>query len=61
MLVYLRADTRDEVLRAPTTDEIPRALQQVFDQENALLDDMQRELDVHNECGVVYLLTQEII
>lgn len=61
MLVYLRVDMRERILTQPPLDEIPRSLRCIFDSENAIVDDMQRELEVHNECGVVYLLTQEII
>ena len=48
---------RERILRSPTLDEIPQSLKTVFDFENELLKDMQRELDVHNECGVVYLIS----
>lgn len=61
MLVYLRVDMRDRILTQPHLEEIPRSLRSIFDGENGIVDDMSRELDVHNECGVVYLLTQEII
>jgi len=57
MLVYIREDMRERILRSPTLDEIPQSLKTVFDFENELLKDMQRELDVHNECGVVYLIS----
>ena len=61
MLVYLREDMRKQVLAPPALHDIPAPLKQIFDKENEMLDDMQRELDVHNECGVVYLLSPEII
>ena len=61
MLVYLRDDVRKEILRPPKQDEIPKHLQEVFDKENEIIDSMQKELDVHNECGFVYLVSQEII
>ena len=61
MLVYLREDMRKQVLAPPTLDDIPAPLKEIFDKENEMLDDMQRELDVHNECGVVYLISPEII
>ena len=61
MLVYLREDMRNKVLSPPTLDDIPAPLKEIFDEENKLLDDMQRELDVHDECGVVYLISPEII
>lgn len=28
-----------------------------LDAENEVLDDMQRQLDIWNECGIVYLLS----
>ena len=61
MLVYLREDMRSQVLAPPTLDDIPPTLKEIFDKENEMLDEMQRELDVHNECGVVYLISPEII
>ena len=61
MLVYLREDVRKEILRPPGLEEIPEDLKQVFDDENEVVDSMWRELEVHNECGFVYLVSQEII
>ena len=61
MLVYIRAGMREKILQAPRLSEVPTDVSDFFDRENGVIDDMQRELDVHNECGVVYLISQEII
>ena len=57
MLVYIRAGMREKILRAPKLSEVPKDVSDFFDGENGVVDDMQRELDVHNECGVVYLIS----
>ena len=61
MLVYLRDGLRDSILEEPKFDEIPNELQAVLNSENALLDDMIREKSVFDECGEVFLLSQEIM
>lgn len=57
MLVYIREGERAKVLKPPSLEEIPEKLRQFFDRENSIVDDMRRELDVHNECGSVYLIS----
>ena len=52
---------RSEILRPAALDDIPSHLKSIFDGENKVIDEMQAELDVHNECGFVYLISQEII
>ena len=61
MLVYLREDMREKILQQPNLNEVPEKLKEMFDKENVVVDTMKKELDVHNECGIVYLITQEII
>ena len=61
MLVYLREDVRRDILKPPTLDEIPSELKTAFDAENEIIDSMSNELEVHNECGFVFLISQEII
>ena len=60
MLVYIRQDQRDEILLQDTGEDIPENIQQKFTNEALLLNAMQKELEVHIYCGVVYLLSQEI-
>ena len=61
MLVYIKQDLRHKILKPNSDEEIPEPLCKFFKQENDLLDKMQKELDVENECGIVYLLSQEIV
>ena len=57
MLVYIRAGMREKILQAPKLSEVPKDVSDFFGRENGVIDGMQRELDVHNECGVVYLIS----
>ena len=61
MLVYIRCDQRDEILSQDEEIKIPENIKKKFDSEAELQNEMQRELEVHIDCGSVMLLSSEIV
>ena len=61
MLVYIREDQKDVILQTPVKNDVPRLLSDKFTEEATVLNQMQKELDVHIDCGIVYLISPETI
>ena len=61
MLVYIRQDQLAQILESPSQDEVPRLLSDKLKQEATLLNQMQKDLDVHIDAGVVYLISPETV
>ena len=61
MLVYIRQDQLAQILESPSQDEVPRLLSDKLKQEATLLNQMQKDLDVHIDAGVVYIISPETV
>ena len=60
MLIYIREDERDQILSEPLLDSIPSRIKDLFTTENVLLKEMQRDLEIDQDYGTIYLITPEI-
>ncbi len=61
MLVYVREGDRDIVMNEIGMQEIPPHLKERFDEENQINSKLERDQDYLNECGNVYIVTQDTI
>ena len=60
MLIYIRVEEEDSILREPTLECIPSRLQSLFQAENRLVREIFQDFEPLSDCKPVYLLTHEI-
>jgi hypothetical protein len=61
MLVYIREQDRDEIMREVTIEDIPLQIKGKFDEENKLNQKLEQDQSLLEECGDVFLVTFDII
>jgi ubiquitin carboxyl-terminal hydrolase 7 len=61
MLVYVRDGDREEIMREIAMDDIPFQLKERFDEENNINAKLEKDQGLLNDCGAVYVITQETI
>lgn len=61
MLVYIREDDRDTIMKEIHIDEIPPSLKERFDEENMINQKLEKDFASLEECGTVYIISPETI
>ena len=59
MLVYIREEEKDKILRQPQLEDLPSHITDFFNKENKVLEEMHHELKIEEECGSVFLISPE--